>query len=771
MVYSQGSSSRVLVVTLSVSLVVCGLMLIATKGDLQHGSSTLQSTTPSARSRSTRRKLGADCEKTCQNAPFKDLEYFDGDVLLKPATMLERLQKSRKEWVEKGLKKDYGAKYYKDMFEPLEKVFNNETKKEEEIRHSAGRQRIFQDPSILPSTKRPENENLPSEGPAWGRMVRKMQMKILQVQLGVLEERKNAKPICLDDCSKKNNEEGSRRFLAKAKASGGLYTKFTWATGGHSASAGHGNLFRESYTANMDRALSPILASIGLDFEARNYAMGGTDSAEEVALCMNSIFGRDVDAISWDYGMTDGHDLWKVTMYAYKAAGISRVKDGLSQPGNVGYRPAFFPIHQQVGVNLVAKNMLSLGMTSLAYNDVYMRETILSVAPDMFGMHEDEIAKAPKYLQYLKCEGKIEAGDPGCKDNKFNNSLCPNRKARTSWHPGWKYHALMGNLMAMTFVDLVEDALQGLIEMELDATGDDIDAAKKLVSNKLSSLDKEEKKDYEGIFSNPIPTDLMPHVDRYWTEAAKEHLKDISVESFLKEPSFCHSALLPAEIRFKGLLTENFTNVGTIMDQSYEDGASSGAVFQIENPSFRSGKEPAPYEDPRPERNNGLMRLVREDNGRQQCEEYVNLDYKDYFYVGSVTDWQTLVLPNKSEKNYYKEFDAAKSKGWILACLTRCDWGKCPGGDVHAYFGWQRPQPRKDEEPPSEEEIAKKGKAEMTINGVKVTEASGMHTCYALRNKDGHVWKPNKDGQYEIKTRITGAEKHAFIRFSAIVLI
>jgi hypothetical protein len=35
-------------------------------------------------------------------------------------------------------------------------------------------------------------------------------------------------------------------------------------------------MFRESYTAYMDRAVSPLLASIGLNFEARNYAMGGT---------------------------------------------------------------------------------------------------------------------------------------------------------------------------------------------------------------------------------------------------------------------------------------------------------------------------------------------------------------------------------------------------------------------------------------------------------------------------------------------------------------
>ncbi|CAB9505449.1 expressed unknown protein [Seminavis robusta] len=756
MVSSQSS-------VLSLFLVACGLLMLGARSQ-QH----VQQRTTSRKSGSIRRNLGADCEKTCKNAPFKDLEYFDGDVLLKPEEMLGRLKRHRKMWVEEQLKKDYGDENYNNMFEPME------LQTEEEVQVSAGRQRIFQDPAILPKTKRPDRETLPTEGPAWSRMVRKIQMKVLQVQLGVLEERKNAHPICLDDCANANDEQISkRRFLDKIKPSGGFYSKFIWATGGHSASAGHGNLFRESYTANMDRALTPILASIGLDFEARNYAMGGTDSAEEVALCWNSIFGRDVDAISWDYGMTDGHDLWKVTMYAYKAAGISRIKDSesLSQPGNIGHRPAFFPIHQQGGVNMVAETMQNLGMASLAYNDVYMREKILSVVPDMFALNDQQIESTPKYVQYLKCEGKIESGDPGCHDNKFNNSVCDNRKARTSWHPGWKYHALMGNLMAMTFLDLFEDALQGLIDMEWDVAGDDLDAAKKIVLDKLQSLDQQEQEDYDGIFSKPMPEEFTPHIQRWWSESRRAHLQDMPVEDFFKETSFCHSALLPSEIRFKGLVTENFTSVGTIMDQSFEEGTSWKPIFKSENRHFGGESEPVPYEDPNPEKNNGIMRLVREDGQRQECEEYVNLDYKDYFYAGSVADWQTLVLPNDSEKKYYTEFDAAKSKGWILVCLTRCDWGRCPESDIHSYFGWERPRLREGEEPPSAEEIAKKGTVEMTINGVPVTEASDMHTCYSLKHKDGHVWKPNSNGQYEIKTRITGAESHAFIRFSAVVLI
>jgi hypothetical protein len=52
-------------------------------------------------------------------------------------------------------------------------------------------------------------------------------------------------------------------------------TNFVWVTGGHSATAGHGNLYDESYTAYLERAVKPAFDALGLGFEARNYAMGG----------------------------------------------------------------------------------------------------------------------------------------------------------------------------------------------------------------------------------------------------------------------------------------------------------------------------------------------------------------------------------------------------------------------------------------------------------------------------------------------------------------
>jgi len=78
---------------------------------------------------------------------------------------------------------------------------------------------------------------------------------------------------------------------------------FLWATGGHSSTAGHGNFYDESYTAVLERLVTPLFAALGISFEGRNYAMGGTVSSPETAACFEEIFGADdIDVAVWDFG-------------------------------------------------------------------------------------------------------------------------------------------------------------------------------------------------------------------------------------------------------------------------------------------------------------------------------------------------------------------------------------------------------------------------------------------------------------------------------------
>ena len=118
-----------------------------------------------------------------------------------------------------------------------------------------------------------------------------------------------------------------------------------------------------------------------------------------------------------------------------------------------------------------------------------------------------------------------------------------------------------------------------------------------------------------------------------------------------------------------GLVEENFTNTGNINNLDYTNGVDWGEILRSERPNPRTApdKEPAPFINPAGE---GKLILSMEPGGRQNCDEPLNLDFKDFFTFTSMGGWSTITLPNDSEQRYYG-FDARKSKGYILVCQMR----------------------------------------------------------------------------------------------------
>jgi hypothetical protein len=185
-------------------------------------------------------------------------------------------------------------------------------------------------------------------------------------------------------------------------------------------------MYHESYTAVMERALQPIFAAVGLDFVGRNYAMGGTGSAPEIAMCVESFFGNDIDMISWDYGMTDGKNPISMATYFYKAALLPN-------------RPAGLALHFPRGGNFwgTIKEYEALGLSMFYLDNKAETDTALA-SPSVVGMSEDEVAAMPPYVRSFRCtDNGYETGEPGCGAAKWNATMCTKRKYRTSWHPGW----------------------------------------------------------------------------------------------------------------------------------------------------------------------------------------------------------------------------------------------------------------------------------------------------------------------------------------------
>jgi hypothetical protein len=136
----------------------------------------------------------------------------------------------------------------------------------------------------------------------------------------------------------------------------------------------------------------------------------------------------------------------------------------------------------------------------------------------------------------------LRKGKPGC-DNEKWTYVCPNARYWTSWHPGWKWHALVGNLLGLSLLEVVDDALT-----EVERLGFLRDA-----SSALQELKKLEDREYK-TFTSSEPTKFYDEMIR----EGVENLNGLNLKSLLytRRP-YCHTAGLPAETRFTRIPTES----------------------------------------------------------------------------------------------------------------------------------------------------------------------------------------------------------------------
>lgn len=516
---------------------------------------------------------------------------------------------------------------------------------------------------------------------SWSRFQRKLMMKLLTVLLQA-----------------KNSDSLSDSELSSL-------VPFVWATGGHSSTAGHGNFYNQSYTIYLERAAKDVFGGLGLNFTARAYAMGGTTAAPEVAFCMKEIFGMDIDILVWDFGMTDAYNMWMESLYHWRGALI-----------NNSSRPIQLAFHAGGGKfgdrDTIVSNMEEVGIAALISSETTMNEAMDAI-PDSFGMTQREIDNMPEFVRSFRCDGKFEKGDPYCWDRKYDLSVCPDRKYLATWHPGWKWHAVMGYLGALFLLEGLEVAVKELL---LTAEEDP--------ATLLSLLRGAEDVEYAKFTNSPVPTvlhDVFPPAG----------VDGFDLDILVRGHNFCHTAKLPAEIRHKGILTES-TKTGFY---SFDKGMG----LKIAKTSTNVGE---------------TMRLVYSEEDRQDCPENLQMDYKDYFYVDRSEDWKKLVLPNNAEVKEYGTADQPQLMlhGYVAMCLTLCSWGDCPAGVL-----------TRDAFP---------DKFEIQVNGVAVTQLWPVEECEILRHESGYQFAVNDDGKLDIRVRVKQdtADRGSYLRVSAFIV-
>ena len=219
---------------------------------------------------------------------------------------------------------------------------------------------------------------------------------------------------------------------------------FIVAMTGHSAAAGHGNLFQQSYTLQIQWILESVFARLGVYHEARNFGMGGLGTAQ-TGLGAAAVMGPDVDFTHWDSSMTE-HELHFMELIARQ-----QVMAGSKVPVFWNFYPD------------VSKELVKLGV------DIGAVGTGMDGIP--LGTNIDEIENEfPWAVQYVNCDKDINSL---CRAKEYIGHCWvdrpdftppqkqkPEPSGRASWHPGNRKHQVTGRILTMTILQALLEGLQ-----------------------------------------------------------------------------------------------------------------------------------------------------------------------------------------------------------------------------------------------------------------------------------------------------------------------
>ena len=496
---------------------------------------------------------------------------------------------------------------------------------------------------------------------------------------------------------------------------------FTWVSTGHSAAAGHGNLFNQTYSASIEAAAKVVFHELGINFYAKNYAMGGTASAPEIAMCLPEIVGKNVDVLSWDFGMTDGGASNNYALFTQRA--------GVLKSRPIVFDFEGFESHSEYNQFLDGQAAIGVFTIGLTGRDKLPKSDDENV----------DVEKLPPGIKYYMC-GRHPEIQGDCVHHKWGtNPTCEpygGVRFQVEWHNGWKDHLFIGRSIAAFLVEYLSDAIKELSEPPVDAQ----EPVPSLTKEYLNYLLQEESHDRDAFLNSPVPTNLFVF----------ENIGAGNFSLFQRSNTVaCHTARLPADSRFHGLVLESHVST------SYLYGGLT--TYNSTSEGYADGHLPAPQQT-----DQELQPFLSYDY-RAQCP-FADIDAKDFFSVRDTDGWMKMIVPNPSEKAFYASVkDADTTHGFVLICNKQFDWGNGPDHFVSVTKVGN---------------LTDIGEMSMTINGVNVTGSVLMDqnygSCFAMSHEGGFIFpkSTNKelvDGQYEIRLRVLKPNSQAMIS-SVIVL-
>jgi len=89
---------------------------------------------------------------------------------------------------------------------------------------------------------------------------------------------------------------------------------------GDSAAVAHGNMYSQSYTTILEQTVKWAFDAVGIEFIARNHAMADFGSGTELAMCTESLYGTNIDVLSWDFSRVDRLSDYRRNLWGNRAA-------------------------------------------------------------------------------------------------------------------------------------------------------------------------------------------------------------------------------------------------------------------------------------------------------------------------------------------------------------------------------------------------------------------------------------------------------------------
>lgn len=343
----------------------------------------------------------------------------------------------------------------------------------------------------------------------------------------------------------------------------------------------------------------------------------------------------------------------------------------------------------------------------------------------------------------------------------------------------WKLHHLYGVLYADLMVQLLQEAIDELAILLLNQTNVATTSSDHSIDPLaiLSHLQEEERNDRISFLS----VNASETVEASFLAGLSER---ITLESIARKRSICHTALLPSQARYDGIVTGSGNRKKYLED--FDVGVSKADIIGEPLDFYTSNDT---YLIPR------SLPLVFDEDLRHPCDMLLKIDYKDVFLVRGGAGWVSAVIPNDSEIDTYvpkrsKQQHSSKKKsdavafhgsktfsivpssmdilsidnnGLISICLEVCDWGQCPSYYLSLPDDLKRPGQNSTE---GENKLAIEVDEKAVVDVVRFNG-----NCFLLEGEqNGLNWGEGNDkGQYELKFNIDGHDKHLHI--SSVIIL